>query len=186
MAGLIKALIINARLVHPDQSQRKLQADVDAFMRNMRNQAKVMPDGARYPCTDPGAVKYARELASRLDMIVATLQEYGGTFGQYDTTIALSGSEAGPLTYAVPGVHNDLVFGIVANSDGKCPTPKIERIELVERKPAEYSNLPPFVLPPISYRERWLADCSGKRVWYSVTFNQDSEGFSGVWEIHAE
>ena len=187
MDDLGKALVRNAMLVHPASGQEETQAAVDTFLHNMRQQAKSMPDTHQIGCSDPAAIAFAKELSTRRPSIAADLLAGAEQIGQYDRLVTLSGVAGGPETYAVASIHDGLIAGIAGARAHRCATPKVMQIELVKREPATFTNnLPPFILPPVTYHERWQADCGGEQTWYSVTFRQDSEGSSGLWKIAPE
>lgn len=115
------------------------------------------------------------------------IRQSGETLLPYDVQQHIDGSTDSPTTYALPSTQANVLGGIADNLAGTCDTPTVTAVELVSRTvQADLTNLPPFVLAPITYQERWKVDCAGHGTAMLATFKQDSEGPTGVFAVEPD
>jgi hypothetical protein len=179
IALLREAMVHNATLLKPGTDEMKLRTEVAVFVEKWRKEATATPP---IPCD---TTKLAVSMKALNDPAVPEGIKRGGeTLLPYDTLQHLGGHVEAPTTYALPVTQVNVLNGIVNNLGGTCKEPNITHVELVSRSLQEdVTDLPPFVLAPITYRERWVVECASHKLMMIATFSQDSEGPTGAFMV---
>ena len=175
------AMTKNALLLHPDRSPDAVAAEVDAYVETSRSEESSGPSSS---CTEPIKATLNQQLGAAKDStFIDGLTKLAAILGPYDVRAPFGGEAGAPLTFALSASQHNLLRMIDDNQSGNCPKPEIDDVVLVSRKPLEPLHLPPFILPPLQYNENWTVHCGSQVRTFAVTFNQDSEGPSGLAEV---
>ena len=182
VAALKAAMTGNAVMLRPEAPADKLASDVEQFVEGWRRDAASLPQPCDAPTIQATKDNWSNVTSSETFSAIETA---GATVGPYDMKHAIVGQANGPTTYADEFGQQNLFQGIRSNQDGACAEPLVEEVVHVSRTPKEVANLPPFILTPIFYEERWLVRCGDESVWWHVSFSQDSEGPKGLYSVQA-
>lgn len=104
---------------------------------------------------------------------------------KYDTQIPGLKSSNGTKTFAQPSFQKKILdtIGAAHFKDGSCTTPDVISVSLLSKDVQKTRGLPPYILPPILYAERWIVVCNETEANYDVKFMQDSEGPRGNYSV---
>jgi hypothetical protein len=89
----------------------------------------------------------------------------------------------GVKTYSNPQFQKIALKTIGTHFPDSACIGEVRSVELLERKEADVTNLPPFILRPINYKEVWIVDCGEISKEFTITFMQDSDGSLGNYSI---